>query len=117
MVQPVVTTGWDDRYVPTEAPTTLSTAVVGKKVWKSKRNKSKLSQFQTRRRRARRRKRRELAAKAAEKEAIRAAAAKKKIEETTSISMPPIKILNAHSVKPIPETHCGLPRKDTDNSY
>ena len=37
LVEPVVTTGWYDGYVPTEAPTTLSTAVVGRKVWKRRR--------------------------------------------------------------------------------
>ena len=31
---PVVTTGWYDRYIPTAGPTTLSTAVVGRKVTK-----------------------------------------------------------------------------------
>ena len=53
LVQPVVTTGWYDRYAPTEAPTTLSTAVIGKKIWRNEKTKNKMER---RRRRARKRK-------------------------------------------------------------
>lgn len=53
LIQPVVTTGWYDRFVPKEAPTTLSTAVIGKKIWADERREKRLKR---RRRKARRRK-------------------------------------------------------------
>ena len=54
LVQPVVTTGWYDQYVPTEAPTTLSTAVIGKKVWRDERREKRLKKKRRQRRRQRR---------------------------------------------------------------
>ena len=53
LVQPVVTTGWYDQYVPTEVPTTLSTAVIGKKIWRNEKTKERMKR---KRRRARKRK-------------------------------------------------------------
>ena len=54
LVQPVVTTGWYDQYVPTEAPTTLSTAVIGRKVWRDERREKRLKKKRRRIRRQRR---------------------------------------------------------------
>lgn len=54
LVQPVVTTGWYDQYVPTEAPTTLSTAVIGKKVWRDERREKRLKKKRRRMGRQRR---------------------------------------------------------------
>ena len=54
LIQPVVTTGWYDQYVPTEAPTTLSTAVIGKKVWRDERREKRLKKKRRRMRQQRR---------------------------------------------------------------